>query len=210
MLELTTSMSGRTTRDVSSRPGFLSDGHAACERDGRGRGGDCARPGGRHHRSQGCLPRRAPRAAAGHGAGNRRGQCAGLAGSLETPDIPRLLMLPPDYLGFRGALCAGRDRSARLDPAAVGVVRGLIPADPRSAAQGNWAETKVDYRLLAARGYSIEPSKDDGATDRIFVRDLVLPVRIGAYAHERDKPQRVRFNVEVRVVRAGHAAEDMR
>ena len=31
----------------------------------------------------------------------------GLAGGLEAPDVPRLLPLEPDILGFRGALCAG-------------------------------------------------------------------------------------------------------
>ena len=68
---------------------------------------------------------------------------------------------------------------------------------------------KVDYRLLAARGYSVDPHKDE-ATDRIFVHDFVLPVRIGTYAREHDKPQNVRFNVDVKVLRAGHAPEDMR
>ena len=56
-----------------------------------------------------------------------RGLLAGLAGSLETPDIPRLLLLAPDVLGFRRALCAGQDRTARLDADAVDVVRALIP-----------------------------------------------------------------------------------
>jgi FolB domain-containing protein len=133
----------------------------------------------------------------------------GLAGSLETPDIPRLLLLAPDYLGFRGALCVGRDRAAAIDAHAVGIVRGLIPLDPRSPLHQDLAAPKVDYRLLAARGYSGEAGKD-APTDRIFVRDFVLPVRIGAYAHEREKPQRVCFNVDVAVFRAGHAVEDMR
>jgi len=137
------------------------------------------------------------------------GLLSGLAGSLETPDVPRLLLLEPDYLGFRRALCAGEDRAARIDPDAVGIVRGLIPLDPRSAAHADLSGPKVDYRLLAARGYSVEPGEDT-PTDRIFVRDLVLPVRIGAYGHERDKPQRVGFNVDVRVFRPGHAVEDMR
>jgi dihydroneopterin aldolase len=42
------------------------------------------------------------------------------------------------------------------------------------------------------------------------VRDFVLPVRVGAYAHERDKLQRVRFNVDVDVLRPAHPTEDMR
>ena len=66
--------------------------------------------------------------------------------------------------------------------------------------------SRVDYRLLAARGYSVDPSSGDAATDRIFVRDFVLPVRIGAYAREREKPQNVRFNVDVKVRSTGHAA----
>jgi dihydroneopterin aldolase len=65
----------------------------------------------------------------------------------------------------------------------------------------------VDYRLLAARGYA---AKDDAATDRILVRDFVLPIRIGAYKHEREKAQNVRFNVDVGIVRSPHVAQDMR
>jgi FolB domain-containing protein len=132
---------------------------------------------------------------------------AGLAGALESPDIPRLLPLAPDYLGFRGALCAG-DRTGPLDPAAFRLVRELIPPTPSLAAGA--AEQSVDYHLLAARGYSIDPRKDEAARNRIFVRDFVLPIRIGAYAHERDRLQRVRFNIEVEVLRPFHPTADMR
>ncbi|HKS61103.1 MAG TPA: (5-formylfuran-3-yl)methyl phosphate synthase [Xanthobacteraceae bacterium] len=142
------------------------------------------------------------------GACREHGLMAGLAGSLEAPDVPRLLLLEPDYLGFRGALCVGRDRTARIDPAAIAIIRELIPLDARSAADEGTA-TRVDYRLLAARGYSLEDS-GDGATDHIFVRDFVLPARIGAYAREREKPQSVRFNVDAKVRRIGHGVEDMR
>lgn len=55
------------------------------------------------------------------------GLLTGLAGSLRLEDIPRLLPLAPDYLGFRGALCGG-DRRATLDPTALGRVRAAIPA----------------------------------------------------------------------------------
>jgi dihydroneopterin aldolase len=134
---------------------------------------------------------------------------AGLAGSLEPPDIPRLLALSPDLLGFRGALCAGHARAGTIDPAAVGLVRGLIPSDPRSA-RSRTAAPKVDYRLLGARGYSADQSRDCADTDRVFLRDYVIPVRIGAYARERETPQDVRFDVEVEVLRTPHPAEDMR
>jgi dihydroneopterin aldolase len=137
-----------------------------------------------------------------------RGLMAGLAGSLEPPDIPRLLLAAPDVLGFRRALCAGEDRQAPLSAEAVAVVRGLIPKDMRRIDAGSSPASKLDYSLLAARGYSLEPNKVDG--DRIFLHDFVLPVRVGAYAHERGKTQKVRFVVDVRVRRAEHLAEDMR
>jgi FolB domain-containing protein len=122
----------------------------------------------------------------------------GLAGSLEAPDVPRLLLLAPDLLGFRGALCAGHMRGGRLDPQAVDLVRELIPHDnPRLRAD----PIPALHPLAFAR---------DGATDRIFVRDFVIPVRIGAYAHERGQPQNVRFNVEVTAARPARAAADMR
>jgi dihydroneopterin aldolase len=134
---------------------------------------------------------------------------AGLAGSLEAPDIPRLLLLEPDILAFRGALCAEGPGAAVIDPAAIGEIRGLIPADPGRSADESSALATVDYRLLSARAHSADLPKGD-ATDRIFVHDFVLPVRIGTYAREHDKPQNVRFNVDVRVMRASHAPEDMR
>src|SRR3974390_2986290 len=62
------------------------------------------------------------------------GLMGGLAGALEAPDVPRLLPLAPDVLGFRGALCRDHDRTARIDPDAVGMIRALIPADPRMIA----------------------------------------------------------------------------
>ena len=141
-------------------------------------------------------------------AARTHGLMAGLAGSLEAPDIPRLLLLAPDVLGFRRALCADADRTSRISSDAIDVVRALIPADSRTIKSGALAPARVDYRLLAARGYS--PSRDDAETDRVFVRDFVLPIRIGAYVHERDKTQNVRFNVEANVLRPDHAADDIR
>ncbi|MGO9134296.1 MAG: (5-formylfuran-3-yl)methyl phosphate synthase [Methylovirgula sp.] len=131
----------------------------------------------------------------------------GLAGSLEPPDISRLLPLDPTFLGFRGALCVGRDRTARLDADHVKLVRDLIPRERQVKDKAE--EMKVDLRLLAARGYVQEPAaKTD--TDRLFVHDLVLPVHIGAYDFERGKTQRVRFCIDVDIRRASHHAEDMR
>jgi dihydroneopterin aldolase len=131
----------------------------------------------------------------------------GLAGSLELPDIPRLLLLAPNFLGFRGALCAAGRRTSEIDANAVKKVRQLIPIDARLVAAG---VRKVDDRLLAARGYAQEATKPGALTDRIFVHDFVMPVSIGAYAHERDRPQRVRFNVDIDVLRPGYVPEDIR
>lgn len=43
------------------------------------------------------------------------GLTTGLAGSLKESDIPELLPLQADYLGFRGALCKQHERTAALD-----------------------------------------------------------------------------------------------
>jgi dihydroneopterin aldolase len=128
----------------------------------------------------------------------------GLAGALEAPDVPRLLVLAPGLLGFRGALCGPGGRAAAIDPDAVSAIRALIPPEADTA-----DGPRVDYRLLAARGYAQDPNGDPTQTDRVFLRDLVLPVRIGAYASEHAAPQRVRFNVEAAVMRLQRPARDM-
>jgi uncharacterized protein (UPF0264 family) len=43
------------------------------------------------------------------------GLMCGLAGSLRERDIPALMPLRADYLGFRGALCHRHARDAELD-----------------------------------------------------------------------------------------------
>ena len=121
------------------------------------------------------------------------GLLCGLAGALEPPDIPRLLLLAPDLLGFRGALCAaGRPegRAGPIDPSRVALVRGLIPREERAA------EIVRQPELVG--------------TDRIFVRDLVLPVEIGAYAREHGAPQPVRFSVDAWVAGPMRPARDLR
>ena len=129
---------------------------------------------------------------------------SGLAGSLEAPDVPRLLLVRPDVLGFRGALCHARDRRAAIDPTAVLLIRDLIPRERPDPD----ASPKIDWRLLA-RGL-IGGRDHEGELDRVFVHDFVVSAAIGAYDFERSIRQRVVFDVEALVRRAGAHADDMR
>jgi len=54
------------------------------------------------------------------------GLLCGLAGSLSISDIPGLLPLNADYLGFRGALCRESLRTAQLDTAAIAEIKGIL------------------------------------------------------------------------------------
>jgi len=60
------------------------------------------------------------------------GLFAGLAGSLRLAQVPDLLALGPDVLGFRGALCHAADRKATLVATALEAVRNAIPHTPTS------------------------------------------------------------------------------
>lgn len=133
------------------------------------------------------------------------GLAVGLAGSLEAPDIPRLLPMVPDFLGFRGALCNQSQRTSGIELEAVEHIRSLIPGERPAG-----AVSSVDYRLLAARGYSPGAADPALGTDKIFVRDFVLPVQIGAYSFEHGHTQKVRFDVIADVLRVTNAPEDMR
>jgi dihydroneopterin aldolase len=138
------------------------------------------------------------------GAARALGLMVGLSGSLEAPDVPRLLPSKPDFLGFRGALCDASQRTKAIDPKAVSEIRALIPEErPTGRA------AQVDYRLLAARGYSPDSADLTLKTNRIFVRDFVLPVEIGAYRFEHGHTQNVRFDVTADVLHR-EQSEDMR
>ncbi|MCC7048138.1 MAG: dihydroneopterin aldolase [Alphaproteobacteria bacterium] len=59
-------------------------------------------------------------------------------------------------------------------------------------------------RILAVQLAQPEPGERDPAAERgeaeltrVFVRDLVLHGHIGVYEHEQQKPQRIRFNVDL-------------
>jgi dihydroneopterin aldolase len=71
------------------------------------------------------------------------GLTIGLAGSLAAADVPDLLPIASDLLGFRGALCNG-SRGASLDPAACAAIRALIPVNQPAA------ESKLPARMSEA------------------------------------------------------------
>ncbi|MBO0903484.1 (5-formylfuran-3-yl)methyl phosphate synthase [Jiella sonneratiae] len=127
-------------------------------------------------------------------AARANGLVTGLAGSLEAPDVPRLLVLSPDYLGFRGALTNG----ARGDALDADKVRRIAA-------------------LVAGSGRPVEGAGPDGAAapagqpvhDRIFVRDFVLDIEIGAYGHERGRRQKVRFSVDALIDRIDPRNDDI-
>jgi len=131
----------------------------------------------------------------------------GLAGSLESPDVPRLLPLEPDFLGFRGSLCRGHSRQDEVDPASVKMIRDLIPRELMQEPTGE--NVAPDWRLWLGRGYIPAP-ENVVETDLIFVHDLVLPCAIGAYDFERGHYQKVRFNIDADVRRHDRRFDDMR
>lgn len=108
-----------------------------------------------------------------------------LAGRLEAPDIPRLLELGPAALVFTAPGLRG------VESATLARLRTLIPSADENPA--------VPDAAVGMPG-----------TDRVFLHDLVLPVFAGAYGHEEQARQRVRFFVDVDVRRIGHTAADMR
>lgn len=122
-----------------------------------------------------------------------KGLLAGAAGSLEAPDIPRLLSYRPDMLGFCAALRTDLYWAAPMDGPAAAKIRGLIP--------------KGAVRTVAPLADGSEPGL---GTDKIFVRDFVLPVEIGAYSFEHGKTQKMRFDVTAEVVRVARNAEQLR
>jgi (5-formylfuran-3-yl)methyl phosphate synthase len=54
----------------------------------------------------------------------------GLAGSLKAYDIPVLLPLQPEYLGFRGALCGQGVRTGLIDEGAIKHIKHVMSGSP--------------------------------------------------------------------------------
>ena len=109
------------------------------------------------------------------------------------------------FPGLSGCAVLRSRRSGPIDAQAVARIRALIPEERGTG-------RSAERRLSAARGARLF-SGCRGATlgtDRIFVRDFVLPVEIGAYSFEHGHTQKVRFDVGADVLRMTENPEDMR
>lgn len=114
----------------------------------------------------------------------------GLSGGLEAPDVARLLLLAPDVLGFDDSLRADHHPSGQLDNAALHALAALISGPHHPQLPSGSAIQEV--------------------VDRIFVRDFIVLLSIGAYRAEHGDRQRVRFDVEAEIRRMPVAPHDMR
>lgn len=103
---------------------------------------------------------------------------AGITGALQAPDIPRLLPFAPDYLGISQPVRKQQALLANKCQRVNTMDKIINKAKTRAAAEvpaGNW--------------------------DRILVSDFIMPVHIGAYAHEKDAAQPVCFNITAEITR---------
>ncbi len=79
---------------------------------------------------------------------------AGLAGSLAAADLPTLLPLAPDFLGFRSALTSG-GRAAPLDAAAVARLRAALDGAPSSATAAAGAQSAAIAATSPSAGMTL-------------------------------------------------------
>jgi uncharacterized protein (UPF0264 family) len=87
-----------------------------------------------------------------------RGLAIGLAGSLRAGDVPALLDLGPDLLGFRGALCRGGKRGEPLDPVRLAAIRAAIP-------RSELARSRPARVMLGMTAESASRSPDHGRAE---------------------------------------------
>jgi uncharacterized protein (UPF0264 family) len=82
----------------------------------------------------------------------------GLAGSLTEHDIFALSHMGPDYLGFRGALCAEHDRISSLSADCVKHIRALILEEEKY--NGEVAQNRKRRNLHGRRDHSSIKGRD--------------------------------------------------
>ncbi len=64
-----------------------------------------------------------------------------------------------------------------------------------------------DWTLAEALGIRDGSARCKLSSYRVVVRDLVVPFRVGVYEHEKQRPQRVRVNVELTVAADGFSSD---
>jgi (5-formylfuran-3-yl)methyl phosphate synthase len=79
---------------------------------------------------------------------------AGLAGSLAAADLPLLLPLAPDFVGFRSALTSG-GRAAPIDAAAVARLRAALDGAASSATAAAGAQSAAGSAMPAVAGMTL-------------------------------------------------------
>ena len=66
----------------------------------------------------------------------------------------------------------------------------------------------INPHILAGRHFHPNPEDAADRRDMIFLKDLVLDCAIGVYDHEKNRRQKVRFNVEVEVMGTAQPVAD--
>lgn len=111
-----------------------------------------------------------------------------LSGRFEPADIPRLLLLPADYL----LPCGLKDNPDKEQFYKL----FLLHQENLSAKGGAQQQIKALDKESLAKEY-------------LLVRDFVLPAQIGVYSKEYTLTQRLCFNVKVALAQATEAAEEL-
>src|ERR1700741_5153920 len=62
------------------------------------------------------------------------------------------------------------------------------------------ASERIEPTMSPLERVTVLPAALHGRTMKVFVRDLILPCRIGVYSHEKNAEQRVRINLELTCV----------
>ncbi|MDO9048897.1 MAG: (5-formylfuran-3-yl)methyl phosphate synthase [Methylobacter sp.] len=127
-----------------------------------------------------------------------RSMLCGLAGSLRLGDIAELMPYQPDYLGFRGALCLDRNRTAQLSKSSITQIKQAIEHH-QNLLQSENAENRILIaddseinrlilaNMLELNGYTVDTAVD-GAEALQFISknhykfaliDLSMPVMSG-------------------------------
>lgn len=97
------------------------------------------------------------------------GLLCGLAGSLKAADIPHLLPLAPDYLGFRGALCRNQARAGHLSEEGLRAVAGAMARVPEALASGSNRNAWPDQTARRFPRCAAKPTNPSPASNSVQV-----------------------------------------